>query len=978
MDPNIMKFLEEDEDETMHSGADVEAFTAELNRDIEGNNSIQEDSFDSNAALSQGSSHMTGQFLPQWHTSHNDGIANFQSGQDITTVGEKDQHSSELELHRHDSDSQNRKEDDSSSHEPNPNQQDDQNTFPLPQTVSGQPSGEHPITAQVLDHEAKPDKELQMNKLQNISQHPSMAVGSNDQQPLSMEFSDQQILPAGKGNSQTSMGVNNDQVMPPLNQQTTGMPITSQQAITSGMSNPQTMTSSSQQSVTALKLNKQVPFGMLLPIIQPQLDKDRAMQLHTLYFKLKRNEISKDGFVRHMRSIVGDQMLKMAVYKLQTQAVRNSQASQAAPNQFQSQPQASGRQMPSAQLPTDLSNSISDNNAAKSREVERQADSHGAQVGQMSTTVSGALSHERKHPAFPAQGLNKQQHMQFSQTSFPTYGGAGSGYPPFPPTSAASSAPIRPQSHDSQMRQAPSHPNITANHLGPTSRPMNVTNTSTFDSPHSLTDPKKIPAGSLTHMNSNPMLQQSQVQWPSSTSKEQKTSISSSAGHVKQEPSDQLNEQHKSQLSASHGLSSLTPGPSKLGSAASGNMNLKDESFEMQSSRTGLTAPATLVPSNSVSSPSPSMTETNIMSNSRMPSLTTPVGPGNNSKAPPKKPLVGQKKPMEAPGSSPPSSKKQKVSGSFVDQSIEHLNDVTAVSGVNLREEEEQLFSGSKEDSRVSEASRRVVQEEEEKLILQKIPLQKMMAVIMAKCGLKNMSNDVERCLSLCVEERMRGLISNIIRLSKQRVDVEKPRHKTIITSDVRQQIMAINSKAREDWEKKQAETEKSQKLSESESSTGADADKEKDENRGKSVKVNKEEDDKMRATAANVAVRAATGVGDITSRWQLMIEAKQKQGGTDISSGPQTNKDVGRKPLATSTRNTRENQESEKRDSSVALTTPASIRKVGRNQVVVPRVARSISVKDVIALLEREPQMSKSTLLYRLYHKVSTDAVSE
>ncbi|CAI9771373.1 unnamed protein product [Fraxinus pennsylvanica] len=39
MDPNIMKFLEEDEDETMPSGADVEAFTAALNRDIEGDTS---------------------------------------------------------------------------------------------------------------------------------------------------------------------------------------------------------------------------------------------------------------------------------------------------------------------------------------------------------------------------------------------------------------------------------------------------------------------------------------------------------------------------------------------------------------------------------------------------------------------------------------------------------------------------------------------------------------------------------------------------------------------------------------------------------------------------------------------------------------------------------------------------------------------------------------------------------------------------
>lgn len=32
-----------------------------------------------------------------------------------------------------------------------------------------------------------------------------------------------------------------------------------------------------------------------------------------------------------------------------------------------------------------------------------------------------------------------------------------------------------------------------------------------------------------------------------------------------------------------------------------------------------------------------------------------------------------------------PASKKQKVSGAFLDQSIEQLNDVTAVSGVDLR-----------------------------------------------------------------------------------------------------------------------------------------------------------------------------------------------------------------------------------------------------------------------------------------------------
>ncbi|KAK4434372.1 Transcription initiation factor TFIID subunitb [Sesamum alatum] len=958
MDPNIVKFLEEDEDETMHSGADVDAFTAELNRDIERSDSASQQPSDSNnAALSQGNSQTTSQFLPQWQTLSHDGTVNFGSGQDLMVTEEKEQHLSQLEPHQHGLDSGNRKENDSLSHEFNPlpdnplsdagaQPQDDRNTFPVSQPIGSLISGEQSIHIQEPTREPNPDS--QMHTLQNISNRPSVAMGSNDQLPMSMELNDQQSMSTGKGTQPTtSMGISNEQqVMSTVNQHTTGMG--SQQATTSGMSNQQPMTSSNQQPGTALKLNKQVPFGMLLPIIQPQLDKDRAMQLHTLYFKLKKNEISKDGFVRHMRSIVGDQMLKMAVYKLQTQAARNSQT---APNQFQSQPQASARQMqvPSAQMPIDLSNSTGDSNAAKPREVESQADSQGVQVSQMSTSSSG-VSQERKHPAFPTQGLNKQQHMHFSQTSFPTYGGAGSSYSPFSATNAASSTSLRPQTHDSQMKQAPAHQNMTVSHVGPSTQAMNMMNMSKFDRPHSFGDPKKTQAGNLTHVNSNTALQQNQVQWPSSASKEQKIGVSSSMTHVKQEPLDQSNEQqHK-------GLSSLSSTPVKQGPASG---NLKDESFEIQSSRTGFTPPTSLVPSNSVSSSIPSAMETNILSNSRMPSLTSPIGPGNNSKAPLKKPLVGQKKPMEAPGSSPPSSKKQKVSGAFLDQSIEQLNDVTAVSGVNLREEEEQLFSGSKEDSRVSEASRRVVQEEEERLILQKIPLQKKVVEIMAKSGLKNMSNDVERCLSL-------------------RVDIEKPRHRTIITSDIRQQIMTINRKAREEWEKKQAETEKSQKLNDPENTTGVDGDKEKDESRAKSTKANKEEDDKMRTTAANVAVRAATGVGDMLSRWQLMIEAKQKQGGSDTTSGSQAGKDVARKPSATSSKNTRENQEAEKRDTSGAFATPASVRKVGRNQVVIPRVTRSISVKDVIGILEREPQMSKSTLLYRLYNKVSADAAAE
>jgi transcription initiation factor TFIID subunit 4 len=41
-------------------------------------------------------------------------------------------------------------------------------------------------------------------------------------------------------------------------------------------------------------------------------------------------------------------------------------------------------------------------------------------------------------------------------------------------------------------------------------------------------------------------------------------------------------------------------------------------------------------------------------------------------------------------------------------------------------------------------------------------------------------------------------------------------------------------------------------------------------------------------------------------------------------------------------------------------------------------KVARSVTVKDVIAALEREPQMSKSTLLFQLYGNSSAESVAK
>ncbi|KAK7847216.1 suppressor of glycerol defect protein 1 [Quercus suber] len=110
-------------------------------------------------------------------------------------------------------------------------------------------------------------------------------------------------------------------------------------------------------------------------------------------------------------------------------------------------------------------------------------------------------------------------------------------------------------------------------------------------------------------------------------------------------------------------------------------------------------------------------------------------------------------------------------------------------------------------------------------------------------------------------------------RMNTERVDIEKPRHRTVVTSDVQQQIMTMNRKAREEWEKKQAEVEKLRRLNDPEGNNGVNGDKEKDDGRGKSL--------------------------------------KKREGGVDTS-GSQPSKDVSRKPLSTSGR--KDNQEIEKR----------------------------------------------------------------
>ncbi|KFK31737.1 hypothetical protein AALP_AA6G152500 [Arabis alpina] len=812
MDPSIINLLDEEEDESMHSGADVDAFQAALNRDIEG-------SMSTSLPLVTNPGNNPSQQFSTWKNGLGDANINLQTQHSLESTQIKDQQGSALDnQHQHD----------------------------LKRTNESHVQHNQPQDLHRAGQLWENPSQLQVQVPQTTGLHMSEKTpsGNNESERPQNQENESQYLKLQKISSQQARGA--------------------------------------EQRGNPMSRNlKQVPFAALLPALEAQLDPDRAMQLRSLYARLKKNEIPKEGFTRHMKDIVGDRMLRLAVGKLQ---------------QIHYNPGRMGIQAPSSEV-----------NNQKS-----QSDPRAVHLNQLPSSTSGTL--------VPVQGLTKhpQHQMQLPSSSFPMYTGSGNFHSYPGPTTNASGSSLRPQAHDSHMRH---NPTMGSTGLGgPPQSTANVMTMPKFERPTSVNDPNRVQGGAPSHFQNSSSLPLSSV-----------PGQGSSVSHMKQESVERSFEQNN---------------------AVSGNSN---EGLEKESSRMVLSTPSNMAHASSISPSMTSQLDASTEMNARGSSGTFQTGV--SARMPPKKPSVGQKKPLDTLGSSPPPvSKKQKVAGNSSDQSIEQLNDVTAVSGVNLREEEEQLFSGGKEDGRVSEASRRIVHEEEERLILQKSPLQKKLAEIMAKVGLKHISNDVERCLSLCVEERMRGLLSHIIRLSKQRVDTEKSRHRTFITSDIRLQINEMNQKVKEEWEKKQAEAEKLKKPSESEEGDGVDSEKEKEDNRLKGVKVNKEDDDKMRTTAANVAARAAVGGDDAFLKWQLMAEARQK-------SVSEAGKDGNQKATSGGGRNSKDRQDAGRQFSGTGG------RRLGKNQGSSnqPKVVRTISVKDVISVLEREPQMSKSTLMYRL-----------
>ncbi|XP_037491613.1 transcription initiation factor TFIID subunit 4b [Jatropha curcas] len=661
MDPSIMKLLEEDEDETMHSGADVDAFQAALNRDIVGDASTSQPSDSDTAVLSCEIKQSPSQPFLDWQTTSQGENASGPSQQQQ----QQEQHISVTEIKQHGSAAENQQ---------------------LQNNVR-----------QMSSHLSLHQKELQDDVQQGQTQQMSIQTP----QLTGMEISERNSmsLPELEKMQNLDTGSQYLKIKKMVTQQATA----------------------TEQPGNLKNQVKPIPFMLLLPTLNSHLDKDREMQLQTLFNKMRKNEIKNEQFVRLMRSIAGEQVFKLALEQVQLQMQSQAFA-------HQSITRTPGASASSAvQVHADYPSA--EKSVQKPREVYCQPDSHGMQTS--SSSSASIVNQDRERPSIPVPGHRKQQqHLHFPQSSFLMHGNNTATYHPYSGANVyTSGSPMKQQPHDLQIRKS-SHQTMGAIRMGGSTHTMNIMNMPKFERKNSITDPSRLQKGSISQYTNKSALQQSSVPWQAPTNKQVLV--------------EQATEQpYKSQLSNPQSLSATLV---DQGNAVPGNM--KDESLEKHPSKVGFSPPTSMVPSNSVSPSIANKLDPNVPVGSQIPSVASSAGV--NAKTPPKKPSVAQKKPLEALDSSPPvSSKKQKVSGQFSDQSIEQLNDVTAVSGVNLREEEEQLFSGSKEDCRVSETSRMVVQEEEERLILQKIPLKKRLAEIMSRYRLKNINDDAERCLSL-------------------------------------------------------------------------------------------------------------------------------------------------------------------------------------------------------------------------------------
>ncbi|CAF1972489.1 unnamed protein product [Brassica napus] len=834
MDPSLLKLLEEDdEDESMHSKEDVDAFQASLIREIEGGN------------------HSWSQQFAAW----NNGIT-------------QDANTNKLHI--------------------------------LESTQMKEQQQQSVLGSQ--DRELKPEDESPVQHNHNLPQYHLQPGGLSENPSHVPQASDLQSR-----NNSVSTEPENPQ---PLYMKLQSISVQRAHGL--------------EQPVGSVNLGPtQLQVGELFRLLRPQVDKDRGTQLNTLFYKFKSNEVTKESFLRQARNILGERMILWAVRKLQQQVSSSFGISFLcrSSNNFhvgsvsmislvkiepcicklsQEKPRKSSRKLIMVTTksqerhvrakffisrfyqiaPTMISHGFPDLILPYFSQLDLKIKGSVYELGNKGVKVPDGPNHCREPFTSADQSLIQSLTEGISAKKSDTCG-----------------------SHDNQLHSTSSDT---------LSSSASVHGLHNSERPVSVNGPAMVHGGHIFPNQNNSSLPLNPAPCQGSVTKDQTMSNDQTVAHVKQKLTDQSFDQVRKPCPVVRQDVSNVPMEQR-----NGNPRRSDDDLLKQSSEMVLSAPTTHA---NFASPSvKTQLDSSTMVNFSAPAAT--ILPGTIVRT-----TQGQKKTLEAQGSSlPPLSKRQKLCETSLAGSDKKFNDVTELSGINLMEEERELLSSlPKKDSRVFKSLRRVVHEEEGRTILQKVPLQRKLAEIMAKSGIKHIKDDVERCLSLCVEERMRVLLSNIIRTSKQRTNPEKCRNRICITSDIRKQINEMNQKEKDEQERKHGGEEKLKN------------DTAKEDKRSEQVKADKEQAEK-RAKAANDAALASVGGDNVFSKWKLMAEARQK-------------------PSSETRRNAKK---------------LSGGQRLGKKNHGSPKVVRSISVKDVIAVVEKEPQMSRSTLLYRLYDRI-------
>lgn len=331
------------------------------------------------------------------------------------------------------------------------------------------------------------------------------------------------------------------------------------------------------------------------------------------------------------------------------------------------------------------------------------------------------------------------------------------------------------------------------------------------------------------------------------------------------------------------------------------------------------------------------------------PPVQTPLVPASTgaqkgpSPAPPvaasvNPPVVGTKRPdPPANLSGPPAKKPTEAKKSTGEEEL----DILKGAGVNLEEETQALVAGLHADG--AQTGKEGYEKISEESWVRIKPLKAMLCEVMEKYGITSVEDEVLRLVGLATKARFSQFLERLVILARQRSNAETEEIPHASTWDPRREVLRIERREREKVRKRQ-EAEREALL------RAAEAKKLKEDDQEKLQKALQEREDRTRTAAANKAAMSAFGKDAKWAKWSKLSGSKTKR---EDKAAPD-------EELATKTK-PRKSPMKHAEDPSPSLAPrvlPASFKNRSIN----------VSLKDCIALMEREPCYAKSTTLLKLY----------